>query len=298
MLSKSPWIPNDDRLTNSRMGIVDAHCQLIGLMHHKAFDLPSDDLDETVETIYDINRVADAYGSLSILTITVEYAFRCLEADIITSCFKHYAKLIYIATKTRSFWLLREIVCRLVGDPWWPESRISQELEHSDSLELVLKKRQELEIMMRTMDMEIFLLVPPKKLRGEDANSLTLGTAAFRDTITRHFLLYKPRSWESYAQKYRTLQILLLEDQKFRYSGSRISKRLIKRENDFARPANEVSLSGAVCSLARRAEIIIEPLFKSVVKESETIDKKYKTRQGFYCVDLDEDEVPWKDRSW
>lgn len=162
MLSSSPWIASDDSLTHRRMPIINAHRQLFGLMYHKPLDHPKDTLKDTVELLFTITRLADAYGSLSILTVPVEHAFRRLEPSIITSSSEHLGKLVYIATKARSFWLLRETVCRIVGDPSWPDYRISNELDNSNSLQLVLQKRQELRDIMKTMDLEILLLAPPK----------------------------------------------------------------------------------------------------------------------------------------
>lgn len=106
-----------------------------------------------------------------------------------------------------------------------------------------------------------------------------------------------------YAQKYRTLEVLLLEDRNYSYDNSyrsQSSSRVMKRENKSNNPSGDgkLILSEAIRYLARRAETIIEPLWKSVVKEPEILVKKEKLRQGFYCIDLDDDEVPWKGLSW
>lgn len=210
------------------------------------------------------------------------------------------AELFDIAMKIRSRWLLKEIGCRIIADPRWDDHDIEHNLYSSGAGELLLSKRAELRDMLRDIDQRVVLIQPPKRNgRKLDAHTIAFATAAFRHEISRLFNSHRKGEWISYAQKFRLLEERLLwNKERQRYHHLDTDPRMNRPYDKFGRPANlgEWDFADVFHSLQIRTAEIIKPLFDCVVKQSSAkLNKIEASFQGFLCIDLTDDDIPWKE---
>ena len=122
------------------MIVISAHRQLTETMFHKTFDLAGVRFTEAVDILTVLVCVADAYGSLPILQMPVELAFRPFETAILKAWDKDYPLLVHVTISIRFAWLLKQVVCHPIGNPAWPDERISKKFEDPLAAGFVLAK--------------------------------------------------------------------------------------------------------------------------------------------------------------
>lgn len=292
----APWIPQDNTKTSARKKIIEAHRQYLNLVHHTPLAIESSKFKYVVDSIHHLVCVADAYDSLSVVSMPVEnFLIRHHRSDIKRLCNVDCKKLLNIVMKIRSGWLLKEIVCRIIGDPLWGDQDIERKFGNSDAAELLRSKRAELRDMLSHIDQRVLLLpqLPQAKktVRVRDQRTISLATAAFRNEINHVFNSHRKDDWASYARKYRLLKQRTLSDIGWQYPRQRWFDRLYSK---FGAPS-KISREGFAIvfqSLQKRTAEIIQPLFDCVVKPPSV---KEASCRGFLCINVTDDDLPWKE---
>lgn len=304
MFTKSaPWVPLDNDKTSSRTYVIEAHRQYLKLVHHIPLAIDPSNFENAVKSIHTLVRIADAYDSLAVVSTPVEN-FLILSYGLDLKRFSNAmnAELLDIAMKIRSRWLLKEIGCRIIADPRWDDHDIEHNLYSSGAGELLLNKRAELRDMLRDVEKRINRIQPPKttgKMPDEE-HTVALATKAFRIEILRLFKSHRKSDWISYARKFRLLKESLLcnTDRKWRHCHLYDDPLIDRLYDRFGKRANlkRGNFATVFHSLQNRTAEIIKPLFKCVVKQpSAKLNKMEASYQGFLCIDLTEDDIPWKE---
>lgn len=294
----APWVPQDNNKTSFRTYTIEAHRQYLKLIHHIPLAIDPSNFEYVVKSIYTLVRVADAYDSLSVVSMPVEnFLIRYHSSDIERYSNANYKELLNIAMKIHSRWLLKEIVSRIIADPLWEDHDIERNFSSFEAGELLLSKRAELRDMLKDIHQRVVLIEQPRKTgRMPDERTITFATAAFRDEISRLFRSHRNGGWVSYARKFR-----LLKERLLRNIGSEIQYpshpywfgRLYDK---FGEPANisREDFGTVFQSLQHRTAEIIEPFFGCVVKQpSAKLSKRNASYQGFLCINVTDDELPW-----
>ncbi|KAF6220184.1 hypothetical protein HO133_003315 [Letharia lupina] len=294
----APWVPQDNNKTSFRTYTTEAHRQYLKLIHHIPLAIDPSNFEYVVKSIYTLVRVADAYDSLSVVSMPVEnYLIRYHSSDIERFSNANYKELLNIAMKIHSRWLLKEIVSRIIADPLWEDHDIERNFSSFEAGELLLSKRAELRDMLKDIHQRVVLIEQPRKTgRMPDERTITFATAAFRDEISRLFRSHRNGGSVSYARKFR-----LLKERLLRNIGSEIQypshpywfDRLYDK---FGEPANisREDFGTVFQSLQHRTAEIIEPFFGCVVKQpSAKLSKRNASYQGFLCINVTDDELPW-----
>ena len=287
------------------MSLVTAYHQHLGLLVHLPLKVPSQNFGYAVEHLYEITRVADMYGSLSLLRIPIEHVLRPLESTIRTSYRDHWGKLLHVASKIQSEWLFHDIACRVIGNPFrdiayrfekGPWRSIS-EIEFIDQLDdhvrrLIVDKRCDLEDMIDRIDHKLLMLKPPKRtVNVRTRSTINLAVAACRNLIVGHI-----RSHEFKHDWYHKYQTLREKIDVLNYRDYRHISCLNDYRSDFGHPSdmNDEEFFKAFSYLQIRALKLIHPLLKDVVKAPTSQSKKDRYKRGLLCVDFAEAEYPWK----
>lgn len=286
----APWVPQDNDKTTSRTYATEAHRQYLKLVHHIPLAIDPSNFENAIKSIYALVRTADAYDSLTVVSMPVEnFLIRNHSLDLENLSGTMYKELVDIAMKIRSHWLLKEIGCRIIADPRWDDHDIERSLYSTGAGELLLSKRAELRDLLKEIDQRVVIILPGKFGRMLDKSTITFATAAFRDEISRLFNSHKKSDWISYARKFRLLEERLSQRH---YPG------IHGLYEKFGKPANIESFffERVFRSLQDRTAEIIKPLFECVVKQpSAKLNKRDASYQGFLCIDLTEDDMPWKE---
>lgn len=304
-LNEDPWVTSDDSQTHRRMNIISNYRTFFQIMFHEFSEL-SNEVAESVKTLTSLLAIADAYGSLAILKMPIELVLRPLQSDLVQACGDHYFELIPLAIAAQSTWLFKEVICRLVGDPKYTDDDIEANLidTHQDVLALVLGKRNKLREMMDGIEQSILMLRSPNNTlplaaRSAGAKPITTAAAGFRHEVSRHFRARRNDDWHNYAAKFRSLkesQILRISIQHWSDYSRRSDLWSNRLYNKFGEPfgVDRDAFEQKLQSLQSRASALIEPLFKSYVAEStEKMSKRARSRRGFLCMDVTEEELPW-----
>ncbi len=269
-------------------------------MHHIPLAIDPSDFEYVVKSIYSLIRVADAYDSLSIMSTPVEnFLIRYHSSNIERLSNTSYKELLAIAMKIRSRGLLKEIVCRIIGDPQWEDHGLECTFSDSDAGDLVLSKRAELRDMLEAIERRVFLIQQPKRTRGiSDECVMRFATAAFRDEISRLFNSHRKDDWVSYARKFRLLKEHVLRNigTEWQYPHQDWFDSLYDK---FGRPGNldRRNFATVFQSLQERTAEVIMPLFDCVVKQPSTkLCKRDALYQGFLCITVTDDDMPWEDQ--
>ena len=271
--TSAPWVLHDGSKTRSRKYTIEAHHQYLKLMHHIPLAIDPSDFEYVVKSIHSLVCVGDAYDSLSIMSTPVEnFLIRYHSSNIETLSNTNYKKLLAIAMKIRSRWLLREIVCRIIGDPLWEDHDLERNFSDSNAGDLLLSKRAKMQDMLKAIERGILLIQQPKKTRGIPDECVTrFATAAFRDEISRLFNSHRKGDWVSYARKFRLLKEYVLRNigtnwkNQYPYWFDRLYDK-------FGRPGNidRGAFSTVVQLLQGRTAEVIKPLFECVVQQPST----------------------------
>lgn len=293
----APWVPQDNDKTSSRRYIIEAHRLYLKMMHHVPLVIDPSSFQCVVKSIYTLVCVADAYDSLSVISMPVE-SFLILHhrSDIDRFYDVNYKEPLIIAMKIRSRWLLKEIVCRLIADPQWNDYDIERNFSSCGAGELLLNKRAELRDMLKDIDQRIVLIQQPKRTaRMSDGRTNAFATAAFRNEISRLFNSHRKDDWVSYARKFRLLKERLLQNIDSGWRNSWFDRLYHK----FGEPANlgREDFETVIRSLQKRTAEIIEPLFDCVVEQPNVkLSKRNASYQGFLCINMTDDDIPWKEK--
>lgn len=294
---RAPWAPEDNDKTSSRTHIIEAHRQYLKLIHHIPLVIDSSDFQYVVHSIHALVCVADAYDSLSVISTPVESLLILHHrSDIERFSDINYKELLIIAMKIRSRWLLKEIVCRLIADPLWEDDDIERDFSSSGAGELLLNKRAELRNMLKDIDQRVILIQQPKQSRKmPDDRTIAFATAAFRNEISRLFNSHRKGNWVSYARKFRLLKERLLQNIGSGWRNSWFDRLYDK----FGKPANlhREDFETVIRSLQTRTAEIIKPLFDCVVEQpSVKLSRRNASYQGFLCINVNDDDMPWKEK--
>lgn len=289
----APWVPLDNDETEDRMYSIEAHRQYLKLMHHISLAIDPSNFENAIKSIHALVRTADAYDSLTVVSMPVEnFLIRNHSLDLENVSHTIYKELVDIAMKIRSHWLLKEIGCRIIADPRWDDHDIERSLYSSGAGELLLSKRAELRDLLKDIDQRVVLIPQPGKTKTWDERTITFATAAFRDEINRLFNSHRKGNWISYARKFRLLE------ERFVCSGRRYYPGINTLYDKFGKPADidRYSFECVFRLLQKRTAEIIKPLFDYVVKQpSAKLSKRDASYQGFPCIDLTDDDMPWKE---
>lgn len=198
----APWVPQDNVKTGPRTCTIEAHPQYLKLLHHTPLAIDPSNFEYVLMSIDTIVCVADAYDSLSVVSVPVEiFLIRYRSSDIEGSSNVNHKEILNIAMKIRSRWLLKEIFCRIIADPLWEDQEIERYFSSSGAGELLLSKRAELRGMLKGFDQRVVLMQQPKRTGSMcDERTITFATAAFRDEISRLFNSHRKGDWVTYAQ--------------------------------------------------------------------------------------------------
>ena len=305
MFTKSaPWVPLDNDITSSRKYVIEAHRQYLKLVHHIPLATDPSNFENAVKSIHTLVRIADAYDSLTVVSMPVEnFLIRNYSLDLKRFSNAMNAELCDIAMKIRSRWLLKEIGCRIIADPGWDDHDIEHNLYSSGAGELLLSKRAELRDMLRDVEKRIIRIQPPKTTgrMPDEEHTVAFATKAFRNEIRKFFKSHRNGEWISYARKFRLLkeQLLCNTDRKWQHCHLYDDPLIDRLYDKFGKRANlkRGNFAAAFHSLQNRTAEIIKPLFDCVVKQPRAkLNKMEASFQGFLCIDLTDDDIPWKEK--
>ena len=275
-------------------------------MHHIPLAIDPSNFENAVKSIHTLVRIADAYDSLTVVSMPVDnFLIRNYGLNIERLSNSMCKELLEIAMKICSRWLFKEIGCRIIADPRWDDHDIECNLYSSGASDLLLNKRAELRDLLKDIDQRVVLIQQPKSTkRMPDERTIAFATAAFRNEISKLFNSYRKGDWISYARKFRLLKERLLWniDSKrqplYQYNSDTRIDRLYDK---FGKPAklDKGEFEIVFHSLQNRTAEIIEPLFNCVVKQpSAKLTKRDASYQGFLCIDLTDDDMPWKEECY
>lgn len=293
-LTHAPHVPSDESKTKPRLALIRAHRHYLETLYHKPLHFDTNKFPEILNTMSHVLRLADAYGSLEIFQMPIEIAFGQLRSDLDSSRGKYYFDIIYIATLARSAWLFQYVICCLVGDPTWADHKIRTTFETLGVVSLVLEKRSQLRERMLRLDNTITLAgVPPESGWGIHGTTVVIARAAYKLHLLDHISKYNQAGWKSSSEKYRILKDQGESWPEGRYDKSmsmfglkRIHKREFDAEINYFRKSVAFHVSPLLIDLLDRDKTLLSPA-----------NPKRKC-QGLTCVEITDDDLPWKDIPW
>ena len=293
----APYVPSDDRKTESRLALIRAHRLYLETLYHKTPHSASDKFPELVDTMVQVLRLAEIYGSLAIFQLPVDTVFALLKPDLDRLCGMYYFKIINIAILARSAWLFQYVICRLVGDPTWTDDKIGETFETLGIVSLVLDKRGQLRETMLQLDRTIMLAGVPvsDEWRGLYGHTTAIATAAYQLRLVEHIEEHDRGGWKLSSEKYR-----ILEDE-----GEGESWPTWRSDELLGRfgyiKVNKKGFSAVLDGLRTRIADHVSPLLVDYADVAKTIpapeDEKRK-EHGLTCVKITNDDLPWKDIPW
>jgi hypothetical protein len=275
-------------LAKARRNCIDAHIHLFGLIYHKPLALTRVNFTNVKGPLESIMTLADMYGCSSLAVTHMENHLSNFKTniDVLIECYRNIPGMLDFSTKLRSAWMFRETMIHAVSDLRSP-NEISETVDVSWLIEM---KRSDLLQKMAKVDQQLLLLVGYPK--GEDTLVHVLARAYFRDWFTHKLRKQGSSLRPGYAKVYR-----------------RISRRKVPSIKKFqtflekaGRPEN-VSLQ-AFCGAVLDCFSQALPFVQCLVSCSSTMRHAILARGSgilsapLTCVDIREDELPWKERAW
>ena len=284
----------DDDLTLSRLLIVEAHRQFLSILYHKLPTFSTRNFDSAITAIDNLIGTADAYDSLPIVLQPIEnHLARYLEADTVAFCACKPHVALQQALKLRSGWMFKEVVGRLVGNPRLDDADIQSKFKDSGVVPLVLEKRARLRMAMMAVDIKLLTLeYSMYSLSNEIAVKAAI--TAFRTFMIQYIntRAYKPdrsqETWALYAGDYRAL---------IAYKGFWDDSRYRAALGGIRWPAriNEARFQEVFAFYQDLAAQTVAPLLQTTLGRYDAGDRRM---QGFTCIAITDDDLPWKDTSW
>ncbi len=252
--------------------------------------------DPTVFSIRCLLLVADTYNSIPVVGPKIHLYVQHLEMyGVAPLCAERPQDLLDLAIKLRRRWLFNEVVCRLVGDPTRDDKEILRTLDGHESLPLILRKRKELRQMMKKVDYDLLTIMPNSSFFYRPNNlAKALGVARFReDMVNRMILWTDDKSWKHYPSKYREIPEIAKNRRSGIFDG--FIDDINKTWNTSKITTDATTVYQACFQVATRT---IAPLLETFVREYPwSKDAKPHTQdmnEGFTCIDVSDDELPWK----
>ena len=292
----APYVPLDDSKTKSRLALICAHRHYLETLYHKPFDFATIKFPELVHTLVHVLRLADIYGSLAIFQMPVDTAFARLKSDLDRLCGKYYFNIIHIAMLTRSPWLFQYAICRLVGDPNWADDKIRKTFNTLGIIPLVLEKRTQLRAKMLLADHAMMLAGVRLEDRGCAlyTHSIILATAAYKHHLLEHLEQHDRGGWKLSSQKYRVL--------KDEGESEPMWTRNDELRSRFAPiRIHRLRFNTTIDRLRKEVAKHVSPLLVDHVDIDKTLlspGSAKRKDQGLTCVEITDDDLPWKGIPW
>ena len=294
-LMQAPYVPSDDSKTKSRLALIRAHRHYLETLYHKPVEFATTKFPELVNLMVHVLRLADVYGSLAVFQIPVETVFGRVKSDLDRLCGKYYFKIVYISTLARCAWLFQYVICRLVGDPTWTDERIRKTFATLGIVPLILEKRTQLKEMMLRLDHTIMLDKVPVggQWTEKDEHTFALATAAYKLHLLDHIEEHNRGGWKLSSEKYRVLKDQGESWPIWRYYDLRRKFGIVKvYRPDFKRLIDRFRIQVAD---------YVSPLLKDYAHVDGTIPapgSQKRKEHGLTCVEITDDDLPWKDIPW
>ncbi len=291
------------------MDFLEAYRQFFRLLYHFALVIPKlyvSAIEVGFPFLEKIVQVADFHGCSHVARTHVERILtqRCYEETIAKVWRNQGRDLLYIAIKTRSMWLFREIVCRMIGDPLESGVAILNEFADAGIEELMLEKRNQLLEQINRVDHCLFTMDYSNSRATSKPLHETYATAVFREWVATQLREFGRSEFRGHYHKYRSLK-----DEKDRTLANRgrhapsgtweIYQKFL---SDFGNPkVDQKMFTFFFETLLRKAEDIYAPILKDVVKappKPSTLPSNEVVHYGgLLCTDITDDDYPWDDLS-
>ncbi|KAI9869933.1 MAG: hypothetical protein M1830_004906, partial [Pleopsidium flavum] len=110
--SKNPAL-----VVEARRAIIYAHEQLFRLIYHSPSTISTDNFAVARKPIEDLYAIADMYGCAAMVAIHMEKHIQCFKSDVhlLRSFEGETPSVLDFAIKTRTGWIFREAIVRLIG---------------------------------------------------------------------------------------------------------------------------------------------------------------------------------------
>ena len=231
--------------------------------------------------------LADMYGCSSLVATHLENYLSSYKhnVDVLTECYKNMPGMLDFSTKLRSAWLFRETMLYAVNDSRRPE----QICENVDIIVLIEKKRSELLSKISSVDQQILFHVGYPK--GEETLVHILARAYFRDWFTHKLKKQGLSLRPGYAKVYRRIHRRKVPSVK-------------KFQNFLERAGRPESVSvpafcSAVLDCFSQAVTYVHRLVSCSTMRYIILGKNNGALHApLTCIDIHEDELPWKGKVW
>lgn len=291
-LNETPWAPGNDDLTASRLGIVEAHRQILNILYHQPPTLPTEDSKSALTLITNIINTADEYCALPAVSWYMEnHLVRHFETETVTLCIEKPRLALQLALKARSGWMFREVAGRLIGAPSFDDAEIKAQFEDLGVVPWLLAKRTQLRAMIQEIDIEL-LTLDIEGVFGSSDIYIKVAVAVFRALIVGYYREnrcegnhMRRRKWATYARLYRVIG----------HCDACLSHTDIMTLLDESGLADHLSKPLCVSTfrvLLRRAAQAVAPLLNKTL--SHDANKRIPLTAGFTCVRISDEDLPWK----
>lgn len=295
-LSEKPWAPTTENLTASRLQVIEAHRHFLRILYHQPPTLPTKDFESTITLVMNIVNTADKYCALAAVSWLMEnHLVRHFETDAMAFCTNKPHQALPLSLWIRSGWLFREAAGRLISAPHWEDVELVASFEDLGVVPFLLHKRTELRAMLRHVDTKL-LTLELLAIAGRHDINIKVAVYVFRELMVRYYKedrwedwRLRPSKWPKYAKLYRTIAY-------FGTHWTPTSSLTLLDDSGLAALADRPRFIAAFKIMLDYAAQAVAPLMKTTL--SRDVGEPHLLLAGLTCIEIGEEELPWKGKAW
>lgn len=147
-----------DLVATARQAVIYAHEQLFRLLYHAPSTISTQAFTIARRPIEDLYAIADMYGCTALVATHMGKHLQCFKNDIdlLRSCIDDIPSILDFSMKTRSAWIFRKAMVRLIGCPQKLDPATREACDKLGLKDLIEAKEAEFRLLLQHTEHQLF----------------------------------------------------------------------------------------------------------------------------------------------